>query len=90
MEISTNLNKLNGSSVDDNNDDTEGNFESQSSGTDQKKDFSSKINLSENQQMSASYPSPNSPREMLMPGTTNSNSSLANSERRCLSQEIFG
>nr|CAD2134241.1 unnamed protein product [Meloidogyne enterolobii] len=89
MDISTNLNKLNGSSVDDNNDDTEGNFESQSSGTDQKQEFSSKINLSQNQQMSASYPSPNSPREMLMPGTTN-NSSLANNERRCLSQEIFG
>uniref|UniRef100_A0A915LL54 BTB domain-containing protein n=1 Tax=Meloidogyne javanica TaxID=6303 RepID=A0A915LL54_MELJA len=86
MEISTNLNKLNGSSVDDNNDDTEGNFESQSSGTDQKKDFSSKINLSENQQMSASYPSPNSPREMLMPGTTN-NSSLANNERRQTSDD---
>uniref|UniRef100_A0A1I8B923 BTB domain-containing protein n=1 Tax=Meloidogyne hapla TaxID=6305 RepID=A0A1I8B923_MELHA len=90
MDISTNQNKLNGSSIDDNNDDTEGNFESQnSSGNDensQKQDFNDKINSRQKQQMSASFPSPISPREVLMIAT----SSLASNERRCLSQEIYG
>ncbi|KAL7070116.1 hypothetical protein ACQ4LE_010171 [Meloidogyne hapla] len=89
MDISTNQNKLNGSSIDDNNDDTEGNFESQnSSGNDensQKQDFNDKINSRQKQQMSASFPSPISPREVLMIAT----SSLASNERRCLSQEIY-
>ena len=97
MGFKTSQNILNGSSIDDNNDnsnnnaDAEGNFESQNSGNDenpQKQNLNGNIHNRQNQQMSASFPSPNSPREVLMTVSATT-SGIVNNERRCLSQEIY-